>query len=133
MTKKFPHLPHWQLLEGVYRACDGSGWRAVAASELGVPKSQLRTIYGRPLIGYELDALHAKLKISADSYRSSIDREVLAGVAAAKAAVCDAQVERQEELRRQAVAEKEKRDAEEWRNSAACGFELSFMADLLED
>ena len=131
MSKRWPNLPHWQLIEQTFRACDHTSWRAAAAEYLGVEKRQLRFLFDRPLPESDLDVLHAKLKARAADYRFFIEKVYLPRLTAAQDAVSDAQAERLHEIRCEAERENADREAEDFRNSAVFKYEQAFLADLL--
>jgi hypothetical protein len=47
--REWPHTRHWGRIETTYREIAGSRWRTVAAIELGVVRSNLRTAFDRKL------------------------------------------------------------------------------------
>ncbi|CUT14532.1 hypothetical protein BF49_5612 [Bradyrhizobium sp.] len=98
MSRRRPNFPHWQLLHGTFRTCDGPSWRRAAASWLGVDPGELRNHFDRDLSDEEINDLHAKLKARMDVYLLWVNTVRVPRVQAAACAVRDAIESRVEAL-----------------------------------
>jgi hypothetical protein len=125
--KRFPNMPHWQLIERTCRIIARRSWRCRAAAILGVAKCDLRSTFDRDLDGPTLDAVHARLKIAIEKHLRAAEGGILR-IRDACNAVAGAQDERLQQLMRRA---QEASDTEG--NARFTEFANAFFADLMED